>query len=71
MKEDDLLKQIDTCQLLVVALLDFVRHSNETLHLCATKRIFSSIQAIEKSLEDNVLGIRIENLFLSIQLMEQ
>ena len=61
-REDELLEQIDTCQQLLAATWRFLRSSGEPIHLPTVRRLMIALYAVERSIEDELLDIRLELL---------
>jgi hypothetical protein len=61
-REDELLEQIDTCQQLLAAAWRFLRSSGEPIHLPTVRRLMIALYAVERSIEDELLDIRLELL---------
>jgi len=61
-REDELLEQIDTCQQLLAATWQFLRSSGEPIHLPTVRRLIIALRAVERSIEDELLDVRLKLL---------
>lgn len=64
-REDDLLSQIDTCQQLIAALWWFLHSLDEGVHLPTVRRLMIALNNVERSIEDEMLDVRLALLPIS------
>lgn len=58
-KEDDLLAQLDTCQMMMASIQRFVKDCPESLHFTAVRKMVLALHKIDKRLQDELLLIRL------------
>ncbi|MCY9664897.1 hypothetical protein M5X11_07990 [Paenibacillus alginolyticus] len=61
-REDDLLEQIDACQQILAATWRFLRETDEPIHLPALRRLMMALRTVERSIDDEMLDVRLELL---------
>jgi hypothetical protein len=60
--EDNLLAQMDTCQQLLAATWRFLDTIDGNLHLPTVRRLILALRSIERSVDDELLDVRLELL---------
>lgn len=60
--EDDLLKQLGTCQIMLAAAWRYARSSAEELHMPTVQRLLIAWRSIFQSIDDGSLQVRLQLL---------
>lgn len=66
-REDALLEQIDTCQQLLSATWRFLKSADESIHYPTVKRLMIALRTVERSIDDELLEIRLKLLQIAFK----